>query len=58
MHQTLTQGLPQDQVNVVSETDDLSIAVVRIDSARRPPTYLVVDVRSAKPLQVMPTHPA
>jgi dipeptidyl aminopeptidase/acylaminoacyl peptidase len=57
MHHTLVQGLPNDIVTVVSHTDDLSVAVVRIESARRPPTYLVVDVKTAKPLQVMPTHP-
>jgi dipeptidyl aminopeptidase/acylaminoacyl peptidase len=58
MHRTLAQGLPQDYVNVVSQTDDLSLAVVRIDSGRRPPTFLIVDVRTAKPLQVMQTYPA
>jgi dipeptidyl aminopeptidase/acylaminoacyl peptidase len=57
MHHTLVQGLPNDLVTVVSHTDDFSVAVVRIESPRRPPTYLVVDVKSAKPLQVMPTHP-
>jgi hypothetical protein len=57
MHHTLVQGLPNDLVTVVSHTDDLSVAVVRIESPRRPPTYLVVDVKTAKPLQVMPTHP-
>ncbi len=57
MHHTLVQGLPNDLVTVVSHTDDLSVAVVRIESPRRPPTYLVVDVKTAKPLQVMSTHP-
>ncbi len=59
MHRALVQGLPPgNHVEVTSQTDDLSIAVVRLSSGQRPPTYVVVDVKSAKPLQVMATYPA
>jgi dipeptidyl aminopeptidase/acylaminoacyl peptidase len=58
MHSTLAKQLPHDKVDVVSQTDDLSVAVVRISSGMRPPTYLIVDVSTSKPLLLMPTYPA
>jgi dipeptidyl aminopeptidase/acylaminoacyl peptidase len=58
LHRTLAQQMQHYVINVTSSTDDLSVAVVRISSGARPPTFLVVDVRTGKPLQVMPTRPA
>ncbi|MEY2854931.1 MAG: hypothetical protein RL030_2063 [Pseudomonadota bacterium] len=59
MHRALVQGLPPgNHVDVTSQTDDLSIAVVRLSSGQRPPTYVVVDVKSARLLQVMASYPA
>jgi dipeptidyl aminopeptidase/acylaminoacyl peptidase len=57
MHRALVQGLPQHQVVVTSQTEDMSLAVVRISAGQRPPVFLVVDVRTAKPLQAMQTYP-
>lgn len=58
MHRVLLQNLPGHHVDVTSQTDDLSIAVARVSSGQRPPLYLVVDVKTAKPLQLMATYPA
>jgi dipeptidyl aminopeptidase/acylaminoacyl peptidase len=58
MHRTLVQQFPRHFIDVVSETKDLSLAIVRLSAADRPPTFLVVDVRAVKPLQLMPTYPA
>jgi len=57
LHHTLAQRLPNEQVDVTSATDDLAFAVVRVSSGARPPVYLVVDVKTAKPLTSMLTYP-
>jgi len=57
MHRQLVQQLPNHYVDVVSQTDDMTVAVVQITAADRPPAFLIVDVRSAKPLQLMATYP-
>lgn len=56
-HRMLLQTLPGQNVEITSQTDDLSIAIARISSGQRPPTYVIVDVRNARPLQVMATYP-
>lgn len=48
LHQSLTQRLPREQIDIVSSTDDYSIAVARISSGARVPTYLIVDGNSGR----------
>ena len=57
LHQTLARKLANEQVEIVSATDDMAYAVVWISSGARPPVYMVMDVRSAQALSGMQTYP-
>jgi dienelactone hydrolase len=57
LHRQLVQRLPAEQIEVMNATDDLSRAVVRFSSGRRPPVYLVMDVRNASSMESVFTFP-
>jgi dipeptidyl aminopeptidase/acylaminoacyl peptidase len=57
LHQSLVKEYPDELLEVTSATDDLSHAVVRIGSARRPWAYLIVETATAKRLKGMKTFP-
>jgi dipeptidyl aminopeptidase/acylaminoacyl peptidase len=57
LHRLLTRRQPNEQIDIMNATDDLALAVVRVSSGRRPPVYLVVDVKNARSLTGMNTYP-
>lgn len=57
LHRVLTLKHAAEHVDIMSATDDLSTAVVRISSGMRPTTFLVVDVKSATSITGMETYP-
>lgn len=44
LHRVVRQKAKEDLIEVVSATDDLSVAVVKVSAARRPPVYLLLYV--------------
>jgi dipeptidyl aminopeptidase/acylaminoacyl peptidase len=57
LHQALAQRLEHEYVEVMSATDDLSTAVVRISAGDRPTMFLVMDVAAARSLTGMDSFP-
>jgi dipeptidyl aminopeptidase/acylaminoacyl peptidase len=57
LHQALRQKVPNEVIEIVSASDDLSVAVARISSGNRPPMFLLTDVKSAKSIAAMYTYP-
>ncbi len=58
LHRILTLYVAPEIVDVMNATDDLSKAVVRISSGKRPPIFLVVDVKTTRSLTGMNSYPA
>lgn len=46
LHQILAKKVNGEQVDIISASDDLSVAVTKVSSGRRPPVYMVVDVKA------------
>ena len=57
LHQSLVQRLPQERVDILNSTDDYSLAVARVSSARRPPVFVLVDAKSVHALRTFQTYP-
>ncbi len=57
LHRALVQQLAPEHVDIINATDDLSTAVVRVSSGKRPTVFLVVDVKSARSLTGMNSFP-
>jgi dienelactone hydrolase len=47
LHRIVVQKVRNEMVEVVSASDDLAVAVVRVSSGRRPPVFLAVDTKTA-----------
>lgn len=57
LHRMLVKKVPGEQIDVINASDDLNYAVVRISSGRRPPLYLVLDVRTGNSAAGLHTYP-
>lgn len=57
LHQTLVQKLPREQIEILNATDDYALALAKISSARRPPVFALLDVKSARTLRTFETYP-
>jgi dienelactone hydrolase len=57
LHRMLVQRVPREQIEIMNSSDDLSTAVVRVSSGRRPPVYLIVNVNSGSSMTGMFTYP-
>jgi len=57
LHRTVAQKAPGEQVDIVSASDDLAVAVVRVSSGRRPPVYLIVNVGTGSSIAGLFTYP-
>jgi dipeptidyl aminopeptidase/acylaminoacyl peptidase len=54
LHKMVTKRAPDEMVDIVNATDDLSLAVVRVSSGRRAPIFVVLDVRTGRSLPGFP----
>jgi dipeptidyl aminopeptidase/acylaminoacyl peptidase len=54
LHKMLVKRAPDEMVDIVNTTDDMSLAVVRISSGRRVPIFMVVDVGTGRSLPGFP----
>lgn len=57
LHRSVVQKIPDEQVEITNASDDLSAAVLRVSSGRRPPVFLVVNVKSASEMASMFSYP-
>lgn len=57
LHQALVQRLPREQIDILNATDDYGLAVARISSARRPPVFALLDVKSVHAMRTFQTYP-
>lgn len=57
LHRALVKKVPGEHVDIMNASDDMTTAVVRISSGRRPAVFLVVDVQSASSLTGLFTYP-
>jgi dipeptidyl aminopeptidase/acylaminoacyl peptidase len=57
LHRAIMQKTRDEQVDITNASDDLSSAVVRVSSGRRPPVYLAVNVNSASSLAALFSYP-
>ncbi len=57
LHRTLAQKVNSEQVDIVSSSDDMSVAVTQVSSGRRPPVYMVVDVKAVTSLAGFFSYP-
>jgi dipeptidyl aminopeptidase/acylaminoacyl peptidase len=57
LHKAVAKRARDEYVDIVNATDDMSIAVVRVNSGRRTPVFMVMDVKSGKSLSGFQTYP-
>lgn len=57
LHQWLCKTFPDHEVDITSQTDDMTLAVVRISGPRMPPIFFVVDVPGSKLLHQLQSRP-
>ncbi len=57
LHQWLRSTFGGHQVDITSQTDDMSLAVARVSSPNTPPTFFVVDVKLHKLLVQLASRP-
>jgi dipeptidyl aminopeptidase/acylaminoacyl peptidase len=57
IHNWLYRTFRDDEVEITSQTDDMSLVVARISGPRMPPTYFVMDVKARKALHQLPSRP-
>lgn len=57
LHQALMQRLPHERVDILNSTDDYSLAVARVSSARRPPVFVLIDAKSVRALRTFQSYP-
>jgi dipeptidyl aminopeptidase/acylaminoacyl peptidase len=53
-HRQLTASVPNARISITSHTDDLSLAVARIESAELPTMFLVIQTNGARVVQQIP----
>lgn len=57
VHQWLRTKFPNHEVDITSQTDDLTLAVARVTEPRTPPVFFVVDVSHHKLTHQLPSRP-
>lgn len=57
VHRAMVAQYPDSNILFTSQTDDMSLAVARISSPTQPALFLVVDVKSRKPLLQLESRP-
>jgi dipeptidyl aminopeptidase/acylaminoacyl peptidase len=57
LHQWLFTKFPEHEVEITSQTDDMTLAVARVSGPRTPPIFLVVDVKLRRLLHQLPSRP-
>lgn len=57
LHKWLCSTFRANEVEITSQTDDMSLAVARISGPRKPPIYYVVDVKEHKLLHQLASRP-
>lgn len=57
LHQWMCNTYPGHEIEITSQTDDLSLAVARISGPRTPPVFFVMDVASRKRLYLLVSRP-
>ncbi len=57
LHQWLCKTFPDQEIDITSQTDDMSRAVARVSGPRSPPVYYVIDVPGRKLLHQLSSRP-
>lgn len=57
LHRMLVQKVPRELIEVMNASDDMTTAVIRVSSGRRPPVFMIVNVTTGNSMTGMFTYP-